>query len=115
MVAKKKQKKNGNTVLCRPPLELYEYNIIPVGHVRNEPNSPRILLGPSSEGALLVAVLTMEHPALVQLGALIWQHAVLKRRAPRTTCCELLSPAIFLAVLVLGYAFSDIEVKPIPP
>ncbi|KAL1523856.1 hypothetical protein AB1Y20_018777 [Prymnesium parvum] len=41
-----------------------------------------------------------------QFAALLAQHAARKWRAPRTTCAEVLGPALLLSSLVLGYASS---------
>ena len=44
-----------------------------------------------------------------QRRALLGVHATLKRRAPRTTCIEIFSPAAFLLILVIGYSFSHVS------
>ena len=46
-----------------------------------------------------------------QLQTLIWKHALLKRRAPKSFLCELMSPALFICILVLGYYLADISYK----
>ena len=43
-----------------------------------------------------------------QLKAVLRKNVLLKRRAWKTSCCEILSPALFLSILVLGYYLSDI-------
>ena len=45
-----------------------------------------------------------------QLGAILRKNLLLKRRAPKTTCAEVLSPPLFLSILVLGYFLSETEV-----
>lgn len=42
-----------------------------------------------------------------QLRAVLRKNARLKRRGWCTTCCEILSPALFCSILVLGYTLSD--------
>ena len=44
-----------------------------------------------------------------QLKAVLRKNMLLKRRAWKTSLCELLSPALFLSILVLGYYLSDID------
>ena len=46
------------------------------------------------------------------LWAVLHKNAILKRRAWKTSICEIASPAIFLSVLVLGYALSDVTYIP---
>merc|ERR1740130_1566221 len=54
-----------------------------------------------------------EVPAGLQLGALLGIRTRLKRRACCGSCCSVLSPPIFVAILVLGYSFSeDLNVLP---
>ena len=43
------------------------------------------------------------------LGCMLKKNLILKRRAYKTTLCELFSPALFLSILVLGYALSDVD------
>ena len=45
-----------------------------------------------------------------QLGAILRKNLLLKRRAPKTTCAEVLSPPLFLSILVLGYFLSETKV-----
>ena len=47
-----------------------------------------------------------------QLGAMMWKNSLLKRRAWKTTTCELVSPVLFIGVLVLGYSLSDSDSYP---
>jgi len=42
-----------------------------------------------------------------QLRVSLWKHVLVKRRAPKATVCELVSPALFISILVLGYYLSD--------
>ena len=51
-------------------------------------------------------------PPLASSGSVLWcilkKNLLLKRRAYKTTLCELFSPALFLSILVLGYSLSDV-------
>merc|ERR1711965_1021641 len=42
-----------------------------------------------------------------QLKTVLYKNFLLKKRAYKTTCCEIFSPALFLSVLVLGYTLSS--------
>jgi hypothetical protein len=44
-----------------------------------------------------------------QLKAVLRKNVLLKRRAWKTTCCELFSPALFLSILVLGFYLSEVD------
>jgi hypothetical protein len=44
-----------------------------------------------------------------QFRTLVWKHSLLKWRHGRTTCCEVVSPIMFLLLLVLGYTQSGID------
>ena len=44
-----------------------------------------------------------------QLGAVLRKNLLLKRRALKTSCCEVLSPCLFLGILVLGYYLSSTD------
>ena len=54
----------------------------------------------------------IEPPALASSASTLWavlrKNAILKRRAWKTSICEVVSPAIFLSVLVLGYLLSSV-------
>jgi len=43
-----------------------------------------------------------------QLRSTLWKNLLIKRRAPRSTLCELVSPSLFILILVLGFYLSDI-------
>ena len=47
-----------------------------------------------------------------QLRSTLWKNLLIKRRAPRTTCCEITSPALFICILVLGFYLSSIDSYP---
>lgn len=44
-----------------------------------------------------------------QLRAVMHKNLLLKRRAWKTSCCEILAPALLMSVLVLGYSLSEKE------
>ena len=46
-----------------------------------------------------------------QLTAILKKNGRLKRRGWCTTCCEIVSPALFCCILLLGYSLSEVFVR----